>query len=225
MRRWRKKSHAAGWWAVLAGMLAMWPALIVTQVGSWTDWKTGLFVGVVVGGMTALLSGFPISAWVGVIAILYQWRKWRRFRFLWMMVPAMLMSVAVVWSLVALAIDPPNARSTFLRKMDAEMPADARNVRWYVSGGLTADHHDVFYFETTPAEVDRLVAGMKLEEERNWEAAKYSDRPPEGVNWLPDMKTWDGGLHYGLHEEHSTAYYYLRADAARKRVLVMRMTY
>lgn len=96
------------------------------------------------------------------------------------------------------------------------LPANAKNIRTYYSGGGFADKGDEFYFETTPEEVDRLIGELALQRD-------ISTDWPERVQRLmplPDAPTrWAGAVKY-YGDRNSVEFYMLITDGTRRRVWI-----
>jgi hypothetical protein len=59
----------------------------------------------------------------------------------------------------------PTAANRSSRLADTPLPAAARNLKFELRGGGIADYSDTCYFETSPAEVDRLIREIGLVED------------------------------------------------------------
>ena len=88
------------------------------------------------------------------------------------------------------------------------------------------DRTDTCYLETSPAEIDRLIAGMKLDEEEvlvsmeefRWELFERTIIGP--LPGAPDFMLWPGLRHYRRRGEGRGAVYHLITDTAKTRAYI-----
>ncbi|MBN8458233.1 MAG: hypothetical protein J0M04_10390 [Verrucomicrobia bacterium] len=203
---------------LLVGSFALFNgAYILDQTIRWSDHWDGFRCGlvhVIFIGIAWCIYVFP---WSLIVFALYRWRKWSRYRAFWILAPAWAFLVFVLGSLV---LEPPIPSVRFRTFAKSELPSDAVNVRHHFSGGGVADYFDTYYFETTPQEVERLIADMKLEEDvfgsmEMLPKLGYSQPP----GW-PDFLSWEGARWFRGHDAAEHWFYNLVTDPTRTRVYV-----
>ena len=97
-----------------------------------------------------------------------------------------------------------------------------QTVRWsdHWDGFWCGLVHVVFRFETTPQEVDRLIADMKLAEDVSGSLEMLPKLGfPQPPGW-PDDLSWEGARWFKGHEASVHWFYNLVTDSARTRVYV-----
>ena len=135
---------------------------IVDQTISWSDHLQGLANGIFHVMFSGIAWCIFVLPWSLIIFAFYRWRRWERFRTHWVLAPALL---AVMVSIGFLIAHPPTASNRLRTFAKADLPDRIRNLHYHFSGGGITDYSDTYYFETTPAEVDRLVLEMRLTKE------------------------------------------------------------
>lgn len=189
-------------------------AYVIDQMFRWSDPLQGLTNGLIhifFNGITWLLIILP---WSLVIRALYRRRKWRRFRSQWVLAPSLLVMALTFATLV---FSPPTPENRFRHFAHTELPENVDQLHYHFTGGGIADFGDTYYFQTTPAEVDRLITEMALQEDTFFAERKagYSSVPtlpdcPNHQLW-PDAKLYqrseNGWFYYLLHNAEKTEVY------------------
>lgn len=191
---------------------------IVDQTIRWSHPLHGLINGVfhiLAHGMIWCLFFLPWS--LGVIA-LYRWRKWKRFRTHWVLAPAVLVLLTSIGDLI---LHPQTASKRFKNSAKTELPSNAQNLHFHFSGGGLADYSDTYYFETTPEEVDRLIAEMKLSEDENYGIEGLFYTPISPLEKYPDFSTWKDAQQYTGLDDKKHWFYHLITDTSRTKVYIM----
>lgn len=157
--------------------------------------------------------------WSGLIFGLFKWRKWSRFRSAWIVGPSLLFFVHFVGFRDTA---PPDPKERFKRLAKAELPADITDLRSHFTGyGLLSDTSDTYYFRCTPAQVDRLIAEMRLGPPRAYKSIADYPWIKSPARW-PDLKDWEGASYYRRDGEgdHMGWSYELVMNQARTEVYI-----
>jgi hypothetical protein len=127
---------------------------IVDQTIRWSNHVEGYMNGVI----HIIFLGFAwciyLIPWSVIVFALYRCNKWRRFRTLWLLAPAVL---AFLLLLIFLAVDPPTAKRTFKKMVMSPVPDSVTNLKAFRSGGGIADYTYLIYFEIDPEEFDKIL--------------------------------------------------------------------
>lgn len=188
---------------------------IVDQTIRWSDHGQGLINGLVhvlFFGMAWCLYMLP---WSLMVLGLYRWRKWERFRTQWILAPSVLL---VLGMLGGLLVDPPTPSRRFRDFAKIEMPSNVRNLRYQLKGGGIADYSDTYYFETTPEEVERIIAGMSLDEDKFYGREGLTLTSIKKLPDCPDFSMWKGARKYKGSDETMNWFYELITDDSRTKV-------
>ncbi len=173
-------------------------SFVMDQTIRWSDSWDGLLNGVIHVFVVGINWCALILPWSLAIWSIFRWRNWQRFRPHWVLAPAVVQAFSVV---IGLFLSPPTAHGSFKRFAGAEIPSDARNVNYHLSGGGLADYSITYYFECSPESLDKLTTEMKMVA-----GAELTD---ESVHYLPliknlpgcpDPKQWVGGRHYSSEQ-------------------------
>lgn len=202
----------------LAGLLSfliLISSYTLDQTIRWTDHLEGFRAALVHSLILLPFCAIFVLPYSLLVIGLYQWRKWRRFRTQWLVAPACL---ALIATLANLVVEPPTAANRFRRFAKAELPADARNLLYSASGGGFADYDDNYYFETSPAEVHRLLREMKFDPAKGGELGFSIISGAKSLNG-PDPAAWTEARVYQRHNVDGW-YYTLITDVAKSRVYI-----
>lgn len=149
--------------------------------------------------------------WVGLIFGVFYFRKRKRFRTMCCLVP---LAALICFNLFD-HYKPPNPHRLFEGFTNTELPENAKSFQWdyYRRGGFDYFHDLTLYFETSPAEVDRLIREMDLTfimSKSEW-ASDLQDRdrefpvsPYEFTSNLgdgPNIREWKGAVKYGKQHQ------------------------
>lgn len=198
------------------GILSL--SFLLDQMLRWSDPIKGLESGLVHIGFLGIFWLLSLAIWGLVIFGLYRWRNWQRFRSQWVLLPALLVLISFLLSLV---LDPPTPSRRFSRFAKTELPATAANLKFEFLGGGIADYCDTYYFESTPAEIDRLIREMDLVEDPVYEPSKHSMRVLPGA---PDPATWPKSRRFrSRHDAELRWFSELITDGTKTRVYVQIM--
>jgi hypothetical protein len=182
---------------------------VLNQAFRWSDLMEGLFNGVfnsIFIGIAWLFYGLVPGL---LVAGLYRWRGWRRFRTVAITAPGI---AALTLTIAGLIFDPPTPAGRLKRFTGADIPSSARDLRAHFSGGGLADFGDFYYFRCTPEDTDVLIRALGLiPVESPW-----FEKPPFPA-W-PDPATWAGSTLYGGGRDENRWFYYMRTDATREQV-------
>ncbi len=131
--------------------------------------------------------------------------------------PALLVLISFLLSLV---LDPPTPSQRFSRFAKTELPAKAGNLKFEFLGGGIADYCDTYYFETTPAEVDRLIREIGLVEDEFYTPSSYRFRKLPDA---PDPREWQGSRRFRKSDDRDLWFHELITDGTKTRVYVQIM--
>lgn len=189
---------------------------VVDSVFRWSNPLDGLANGIFHVMVYGIVWGIYLLPWSLFIYGLYRWRKWRRFRTAWVLAPSVLIFVL---SIVSLVMNPPDPERRFLSFAKTKLPEKCQNLHYNFSGGGLADYGDTYYFETTPEDVDKLVATMQLSKDEVFGVMEFSNSPISPLPDWPDYKTWGNPVQYKRYDDGW--FYYLITDESKTRVYVL----
>lgn len=192
-------------------------SLLIDQTLRWSDPIKGLQSGLIHIGQLGLFWILSLAIWSLLIFGLYRWRNWQRFRSQWVLAPAIFVLISLIVSLV---LDPPTPSHRFSRFAKSELPATAGNLKFEFLGGGIADHCDTYYFETTPAEVDRLIREIGLVEDEFYTPSKHDLRKLPDA---PDPAGWQGSRRFRKSDDRDHWFHELITDGAKTRVYIQIM--
>ena len=193
--------------------LFMW-SFIFDRVFRWTDSWAGFMDGVASSGGLIIIWLFVGLIPGLLIAGLYRWSGWYRFRTVAVLSPSIW---TFCWIAAGLVIHPETAAYRFKRINDLDFPASARDIRTSFFGPGFAGQYDAFLFYCTPADTEKLIADLKLE------PADPSQRRPHlpDPEW-PTFSTWtDGPLYFGETRISDARRYFLLTNASRDQVYLI----
>lgn len=193
-------------------------SFLIDQTLRWSDPIEGLKNGLVHIGLFGIFWVLSLAIWSLVIFGLYRWRNWQRFRSQWVLLPALLVLISFLLSLV---LDPPTPSHRFSRFAKTELPANAGNLKFEFLGGGIADYCDTYYFESTPTEIDRLIREMDLVEDPVYEPSEHGLRKLPGA---PDPATWPASRRFRNRQDVELRWFHeLITDGTKSRVYVQVM--
>jgi|GEM_PF-2174463 len=207
---------------LLASFLLFNGAFVIDQAIRWTDWSAGMLSGLILSigfAFIWVLLVLPIS-----LAFRARYQMTSRPR-RWAMV---LLAPSLAWFLLIMSglfTAPPHAASSFRRFTKADLPEDSRNFRANLWGGGIADYANIYYFETSPANIGKLILVMRLEPDRSFDPAHQVQRrhPNQSFDTLEDnldFRTLPGTKRYYRNDSPANRYYELFTDESGSRVIV-----
>lgn len=192
-------------------------SLIIDQTLSWTDHWEGLLNGVV--QQIFLFVGWSLwmLPWSAVIWVIYEWRGWQRYRTAWVLALPVLYAC---WILGTLVVFPPTAHGSFKRFANAEIPADAKNVKYHLWGGGMADYSINYYFECSPGSLDKLATDMNMGMGGEMTTAESIPHLPhiKRLSGCPDHTQWVGGRAYS--RETGKWFFHIITDPSKTKAYV-----
>jgi hypothetical protein len=190
---------------------------VVDQAVRWTDHLQGLVNGLF--HMLFLSMAWPIYMlpWCLAVYFSYRKRKSKKNRTLWIMGPAMLMSL---FTLGMLVFQPPSAARRFESFTKTKLPENLTDLETHFSGGGIADYGDTYYFKTSSAEIDRLIREMKLEEDKYYSAEESSYSMIKALPNCPDYGKWVGAKKYTGWDDREHWFYHLIADSSKTQAYI-----
>ncbi|RYD68087.1 MAG: hypothetical protein EOP83_01490 [Verrucomicrobiaceae bacterium] len=191
---------------------------IVDQTVRWSNHVQGLVNGAIHIFVFGIAWCFYLLPWSLAIFALYRWRKWKRFRTQWVLGPAVL---ALITSIGGLLFQPATPSRRFKNLAKTELPSNAQNLRYHFEGGGIADYNDTYYFETTPDEIERIIADMGLSEDRLFGSEGLRHTPISPLPSGPDFWTWEGAKQYQGWDQNQHWFYYMITDASHTRAYVL----
>ncbi|MDF3130084.1 hypothetical protein P0Y35_12825 [Kiritimatiellaeota bacterium B1221] len=223
----RKPLHFG--WMLLISFVLFNSAPIVDQTLRWSNHFNGFVNGVFhifFYGWAWVLYFLP---WSLVIYGVYRWRKWKRYRAVWTLVPTVL-----IWGVVFVGFvtDPPTAKGIFERKILNPMPASVKNLRAFRAGGGVADYTYLISFDVDPEEFEAVLksrpferSSRKLRDLTLFRKSYGEDPQPaiyeflvgEKEDW-PSPYEWGEVEVYEFETENHHWWYTLITDKAHRRV-------
>ena len=207
--------HLNFWLLLVISFVLCNLAFIIDQTFRWSNHAEGFMNGIyhiLFLGIAWLVYFIP---WSLLIFTLYKWRKWKRFRTLWVLAPAIFIFLSMIAGLI---FQPPIPAKRFKRFTRTELPANIQNLHYNFSGGGIADYYDTYYFETTPEEVDRIISAMGLDENKSYPAEEARYLSPSQLEVYPDISTWKDAKQY--KSDNHAWFYILLTDASRTKVYI-----
>jgi hypothetical protein len=199
----------------LAGSFALFTgSFVIDQAIRWTDTLDGIINGLVqtiVTGLFWMVFGLLPGL---LIYSLFQWRGWQRFRTIAILSPAIAIAVLVMANLIT---SPPTPAHRLKNSTGAELPASAREIRTYFSGGGLHDYTDIYYFRCSAADTDALIRALNLSPIETEVESLFLQIGPSFQSW-PDPSTWSGSTQYRGHSDDDQWSYALQTDAAREQI-------
>lgn len=194
-----------------ASFLMFTGSYVVDQAFRWSDPIEGIASGlfhVFFTGIAWLFSGLVPGL---VVASLYRWRGWRRFRTVAITATGI---AALALTIAGLIFDPTTPAGRLKDFAGAELPSSARDLHTHFSGGGIADYSDYYYFRCEAADTEALIRALHLkidESSSGW----FEKSPFPG--W-PNPTDWVGSTLYAGDRDNHSWFYYLRTDATREQV-------
>ena len=184
------------------------------QIVSWSNHLQGLDSACVHSVFFTIVWCLFLLPYGLIIYALYRWKKWKRFLFLWIVGPMLLICLNDIFTTI---INYPTPLQRFKNFTKIELPKKVENFHYNFSGGGFADYADTYYFECMPVETKRLIREFKFE------GFKYIDKSQFqcSVRMLagcPDYKKWSGGKIYKGGD--GSWFYYLVTNKSGTQVYV-----
>lgn len=178
-------------WLLLISFVLVTGSFVIDQTLRWSSPWDGFLNGLVhiaYYGSGMLLDVVP---WSVLVWGIYRGFGWRRFRTPLILAPAIIQAFVLLSGLISF---PPTARGSFKQLAKVEIPTDAKNLQYFLSGGGTVAYSGSYYFECTPEELAKLITSMQMGE--GSELTSH-DIPPMGplerLASPPDFPQWIGG--------------------------------
>lgn len=189
---------------------------IIEQTLRWSDPLQGFLSGLKIAYISAVGWAIFVLPWSLMIAVMYRWQKWQRYRTYWILAPSFVMACLLVASLV---IESPRATSRFVKFTQSTLPEKRQNFRSNLTGGGFVDYLDTYYFETTPEEFERLRVEMQLSLDDLFDPHKKDTTEVALLPEWPDYRQWITPVQYyvGLP---SGMFCYLITDASKTKVYI-----
>jgi len=166
---------------------------LVDFAAGWSNFFLGLTSGLFYLIFFSFAWGLVILPWSVVILALHDRFKWQRFRTQWALAPAVLM---LIYTIGGLIVEPQTPSQRFNKFAHTELPHNVQDLHYSFSGGGITDYTDIYYFETTPEEVDRLISEMQLEVDMSSKRNGVIDGAIPTLDGAPDYSTWQGTQQY-----------------------------
>jgi hypothetical protein len=205
-----------GAWLFVLSFLTFFIGFTVNHTFQWTNHWAGFQSGLVQGGFFALMwCAIYVLPWSLIIRGIYRRRQWQKFRTHWILAPSILIAAVLMGSLI---IDPVSTHQRFSSFTKTTLPENAEDLNFQLTGGGVVDYSDIYYFRTTPSEVERLIRALDLEE-----VSPSADMQYTGLNPLrgsPDFTAWKGARKFEGSDETKVWYYHMITDSEGKQVYV-----
>lgn len=153
--------------------------------------------------------------WSLLVFGLYRWRKKTRFRTFWILAPA---AFALIATVVGLFVSPATPTVRFKKHAKAELPKNIQNLHWNFTGGGITDYTDTYYFQTTPEEVDRLIAELNLSRDTAYGFEGNYFTSVTKLPDCPDFSAWKNAQQFKCLND--SWFYYLITDSTRTQVYI-----
>lgn len=204
-------------WLFVLSFLTFFIGFTVNHTFQWTDHWAGFQSGLVQGGFFALMwCTIYVLPWSLIIRGMYRRRQWQKFRTHWILAPSILIAAVLMGSLI---IDPVSPHQRFSSFTKTTLPENAQHLNFQLTGGGFVDYSDIYYFRTTPSEVERLIRALDLEEISPSADMQYTGLKP--LRGSPDFNAWKGARIFQGSDETKVWYYHMITDSARSQVYVM----
>ena len=214
----RRGSRGGRSWVVLAGLLIFALTIAIDKAVRSTDHWNGFLAGMFYCMFVLPVVAVAYLPWCLVFLLICDRRRWNRARTWLLLAPPLVLCALMIFSLVR---SWPYWEGTFPRYMKTALPADAVNMRYFHGpGGI--DTSASYCFETSPAEVSRLIAEMHLKEDKHWNSEGGMLRGRDR-DLLPDFRNWEEPKRYHRHVRSNL--YELITDRERRRVYVSYVNY
>ncbi len=192
-------------------------AFVIDQTFRWSNhfdgFKSGGLQGAILGVAWCLIYVLP---WSLIVIGVHRWRKWTRSRNGYVLAPSWLVFTLFI---AGLLFSPPTAGRRFRDRTKIDLPGDASDLRYKLTGGGFADKIDTYYFRTSPQQVERLIEGVKLTERKS--DLESGDSPIPRLPDAPDPRSWVGASFYCRNE--GNWWYYLLANSSKTEVYILIM--
>ena len=189
---------------------------VISQTVRWTDHMAGFVNGLFHLLFMSFVWPIYMVPWCLAVWFSYRKRESKRHRTLWILGPAILLSLVGVLGVV---IDPPSPEKRFEAFTKTRLPTNHSDLEVHFSGGGVADYGDTYYFKTTPSEIDRLIREMKMEEETLSEHG-FAWTQMKQLPGSPDFKSWKGARQYKWFDSKLHWFSYLITDAAKTQAYI-----
>jgi hypothetical protein len=203
---------------LLLSFLGFFLGIVIDQTLRWTNHLAGFLNGLLLGGMCGLAwCVVYVLPWSLIILGIYRWAGLNRFRTEWLLAPSVIIFLAWIGSILIIPNDPAHR---FKRFAKTELPANVQNLHFEFTGGGFANYGDTYYFQTTPNEIDRLIAGMQLIRD---ESHGRQGSAPTQVTALPDcpeFASWEGVERYQHYDDSTGWFYCLITDASKTQTYI-----
>src|SRR5688572_6971662 len=107
-------------------------SFVIEQIIRWSNPLEGFVCGLFHIFFMGISWAALILPWGLVVGGLYKAFEWQRFRSHWILIPSM---SALAFTFISLIQSPPTARGSFRRYAGTEMPPEATNVEYHLTGG------------------------------------------------------------------------------------------
>ncbi len=190
---------------------------IISEVLQWTDKTRGLTSAIFHAiPYTFVFAMIPFPLMVLILSITRRRRMSLIRRILIVTSPVIVIGFLMVGGSINSAF---NSESRFAAMMDYRLPETPVNFKAYHSGGGFADYLDMYYFETNPDEVKKL---LDLRPYLLRDLPMSGSLPIGGVSpppgW-PNPVEWEGLKVFEFHER--TWFYYILVDDNQTQVFVI----
>ena len=194
-------------------------AYVVDQIFRWSNHLEGLMGGIIHVMFFMVPWAMILLPWSLLVLALYKWRGWQRWRTHVVLAPSYLV---MLLSIAGLVFQPPTPSRRFESRTGIELPENAQKLRYHFSGGGFIDYTDIYCFETTPEEVDRLIRGMGMNGDGSMLEKVNGHTSVQYIPGFPDFRKWPGAVEYSKFDFPNTGWFYhLITDESRTKVYIM----
>ena len=139
-------------------LFSLGPTLDFT-VEVWPDYIQ-CFVLIIFLMIPSVIGWIYLLPWLIIVCCLYEWRKWKRYRAIVILVPYIFIFISTASDLVASLSDP---HRRFKRFALFELPNNLKDFRWHFRGGLGSNYSDTYYFRCSSNDTETIINGMGFE--------------------------------------------------------------
>ncbi len=204
------------WRLLLISFALVTGSFVIDQTIRWSDPWAGFLNGLDHVGFIGSGLCLDVLPWSLIIWGIYHWLGWKRFRSHWVLAPAVFQALL---TLSELFLSPPTAHGSFKQFAKAEMPVNAKIVKYHLLGGGFTKYSITYYLECSYDSLDKLITEMRLE--------AGPVLATEDLQWLPrirrlpgcpDYNQWVGGRVYTREKGKWT--FMVIADASKTKAYV-----
>jgi len=188
----------------------------IAQTFKWTDQYQGFLNGCTHFFSLCKMWCFYILPWSVIIYVLYRFKKVKRFKSLCLLLAPPI--ITCCFHIVCVLTTPLAPGTRFQRFTKTTLPPDIRDLSYNFSGGGFENYTDLYYFRTSPVEVDRIISDLEVYIETRFGKIQNLNQNSAITNF-PTLSSWDNATQY-IKRNDDGWYYYLATNEARDEVFL-----